>query len=67
MTVAGNPNGYPTKDWTNRAGAETLAENIRAYWAARGRKVETVVFQYSEKVYGVRSNIPVLLPVGSPT
>lgn len=57
----------PSRDWSSKAGAEHLAEDIRAYWAARGRKVETVVFEYADKCYSVRSNIPVLVPAGSAT
>lgn len=56
----GNPNGYPTKDWSSKSGAEELAAQIAGYWAARGVRVTTVVVDetaYRSSCFAVRSNI----------
>lgn len=47
----------PTRDWSSKAGAESLAVKIREYWAAQGRHVETVVYEYADKCYALRSDM----------
>lgn len=43
ISEGGNPNGFPTRDWLTRDGAYELAAAIKAYWAARGYVVTTMV------------------------
>jgi hypothetical protein len=43
MSNRGNPNGYPTRDWSTEDGARALASIIRRYWRARGRDVKVTV------------------------
>ena len=59
MRDTDNPNGYPTRDWSTKAGADALAEKIADYWAARGRKVETMTFDFGPKFHAVRSDLTV--------
>lgn len=41
MTEAGNPHGYPTRNWMDEEAAAQLAYQIRKHWAQRGYIVDT--------------------------
>lgn len=62
MTSAGNPNGYPTKDWMTLTNAQLLAADVRAFWARRGNTPDVWVEQMKNgpdetRAYVVRSNM----------
>jgi hypothetical protein len=68
MSEGGNPNGYPTRDWLTLTNAQTLAADIRAFWAKQGRAPDVIVEQMKHgpeetRAYVVRSNMVNGLPV----
>jgi hypothetical protein len=68
MREAGNPNGYPTRDWLTLTNAQLLAADIRAFWAKQGKTPDVFVQQMRHgpeetRAYVVRSNMVNGLPV----
>lgn len=57
----GNVLGYPSRDWSSKSGADELAAQIADYWAARGVRVQTVVYEtaYRSSCYAIRSDLKV--------